>query len=103
MEFSEKMIVGEMIEDKEKILSLIKDGVRVYKTYLICINKKSDNLLEIIESTEICKPMYEEKNYLVIGIAENKKEAIRIVESIIKNHYSQNTNENLKKHILRKF
>ncbi|MDR2940377.1 MAG: hypothetical protein LBV08_08690 [Clostridiales bacterium] len=103
MGFSDKLIIGGKLKSPGEIIEILKEGTRVFGVYLICINKGAKNIFEIISSVEFSKPIYTGKDYLVIGVAENKKEAAAIIESLLKEYYSAPRNEPLKKYFLRKY
>lgn len=90
MEFAENIYTN--IKDYKKILKQLKKNKIENNIYCICVDKKSNSILEILHSREIFKQVYSNQNYIVIGIADSKKEALKIVCDIIENIYKQDNN-----------
>ena len=62
----------------------IHKNIPVFHLYCICLfygNQKSH--VEIMSSKEICKKRYKQKNFVVIGVAYGKTEAIDLFCYII--------------------
>lgn len=87
MEFAENMYIGQGIKFSENVIEKLRNKRTVTNVYCICIDMNSSSLMEILYSHEIHKKVYENKNYIVIGLAYGKEEAKEIVCSIIKKAY----------------
>lgn len=85
MEFVENIYTN--IKSYKKILKQLKKNKSLDNIYCVCIDKKSNSILEILHSREIFKKIYSDRNYIVVGLANSKKEAINIVCNIIGNVY----------------
>ncbi len=90
MEYSRKLRFHKEINEPEKILEIFESGTSIKNIYLICINKKTKNLMDIIESTEFTKKIWSLDNYLIIGIAKGKKNAFELSKDIIEEYYTKN-------------
>lgn len=100
IEFSKNLYIGKKIDNKNEIIDLISKNTPILNIFFICIDKKSNNLMEIIESKEIFKKINLNKNYMIIGIARGKSEAIEIVIDIFNKWIKQgkyNFNKNKSK------
>lgn len=87
MEFIKDMYLGDNIKDIKNIVKKFKKKQSISNIYCICIDEKSNSIIEIIHSHEIHKEVYANKNYIVIGLAQSKNEAKQIVCDIIKEIY----------------
>lgn len=98
MEFIKSMYLGNNINQSSVINKLNHKGVNLY---YICICQNSNSIMEIIHSHEIHKEVYKNKDYIVIGLANSKEEAKKIVCSIIEDMYKENNElSNLKELLL---
>lgn len=88
MKFIENMYIGEGIKFSENIIDMLKDKKTVTNLYCICIDMNADSLMEILYSHEIHKKVYEQKDYIIIGLAYGKDEAKKIVCNIIQEAYN---------------
>lgn len=85
MQFMGSLYVGESISDKEyKIVEKVHKGQVIPNLYLIVLSNHEDNMLELIPQWEALQKGYPKDLLRVIGIANGKKEAISMVQSIIK-------------------
>lgn len=87
LKFSSDLIIGNTIENKEEIIDYLKQSISIFNVYILCSDRFSSNLMEIISSNEIFKPIYLKKDYTVLGIAGSKREAFNIAVDIIKKKY----------------
>lgn len=87
MEFIKDMYIGDKLKDIKSIIKKLKKKRSIINLYCICIDEKSNSIIEIIHSHEIHKEVYANKNYIVIGFAQTKNEAKEIVCNIIKEIY----------------
>lgn len=83
MIFYKSLFVGNSVDNKSEIIKFINDNTPVFNIYFICVEKSSKNLMEIIETKELFKPHNKNKKYIVIGIANGKKEAFKLSTDII--------------------
>lgn len=86
MEVYKKLYLDEKINNEDEILNMISDGIKVYNLYLICIDKKGNNFFEILETPEIFKEFNKRKDYIIIGMAYGKEEAINIIKKIFEEY-----------------
>lgn len=88
MVFSEKIFfTGDGVTDE--IVSDLKGSKDVFNIYLICSEKNSHNLFEILSSHEALKNHNLNKNYTVIGIARGKEAAFFLLKDIIENFFKK--------------
>lgn len=88
MEFIKNIYLGNQIKNSKSIIKKLKYNQNIDK-YCICIDEKSNSIIEIVHSHEIHKEVYKNKNYLIIGIANTKDEAKQIVSCILKDIYNE--------------
>lgn len=97
MKFVHNMYVSDKIKHKLFTIHQLKMGKSIKNIYLICIDKNSNSVMEIINSHEIHKQLYSNRDYIVIGIANSKNDAKQILLQIIQRVYSENNQlENIK-------
>lgn len=82
MEIYKNLYLDEEIENENEILDMISDGKIIFNLYLICVNKKNENLFEILECKEIFKEINRDKEYILIGMAYGKENAFLIIKQI---------------------
>lgn len=101
MEFIQNIYIDKNIQESKKVLRQLKKNKSISNIYCICIDKKSNSILEIIHSREIFKQIYLTKDYIIIAIADGKKNAMNIVCNIIGDTYKKdNSLSDIKKMIL---
>ena len=86
MRFYKNLVVGSRIENVNKVKRMLKKCIAVYDVHCICVRSDAKNLMEIIPATQILKQPYTELDYLIIGLASDKKEAFSLVASILETH-----------------
>lgn len=94
MKIYENLYTDDEVLNKEEIIQLISDGKIVYNLFLICIDKNSKNLFEILECKEFFKPIHFNKNYLLIGICYGKQNAFNIIKDIFLEQVSKKSDLN---------
>lgn len=82
--FSDNLCTSEGLKNPAAIKNSLKSGVAVYDVFLLCVEQKSHNLLEIIPSCEIFKAFYSSKRYIVIGLADGRQSANALLLGIVK-------------------
>lgn len=78
-----KLFLGKSIENVDFIIQSLNNGAAVYDVYLLLINRESCNLMEIISSSQLFKSVYNSKSFVVIGLANGKKEAFELTAEVI--------------------
>lgn len=86
MEIYKKIYLDEEIEDKNEILNMISEGKIIFNLYLICVNKKNENIFEILECKEIFKEINKDKEYILIGMSYGKEKAFFIIKQIFEEY-----------------
>ncbi|HIT87377.1 MAG TPA: hypothetical protein IAB62_06465 [Candidatus Coprocola pullicola] len=77
MKCIENLFVGGSIQDLSTILYSIHHNIPVFHLYCICLfYKKGKSHMEIMSSKELCKKRYEQKEFVVAGIAYGRAEAL---------------------------
>lgn len=85
MQFMGSLYVGEKVAPSEyKIVEKVHKGKIVPNLYLIALSVNPDNMLDIIPEKEIMQKHYPKDELKIVGIANGKKEAIGLVQLIIK-------------------
>ena len=84
MQFIGDLYVGESIASSEyKIVKKVHSGQVIPNLYLIAFSSHADNMLDLIPEWEALQKGYPKENLKVVGIANGKKEAVSLVQSII--------------------
>ena len=84
MQFMGSLYVGESIAASEyKIVEKVHKGKVVPNLFLIVLSANPDNMLDIIPEMEVTQKHYPKDRLQVVGIASGKKEAIKLVQTII--------------------
>lgn len=84
MQFMGSLYVGESISTKEyDIVKKVHNGQVVPNLYLIAFSNNADNMLDLIPEWEALQKIYPKDMLKVVGIASGKKEAMRVVQSIV--------------------
>lgn len=85
MQFMGCLYTGETVSAEQyKIIEKVHKRKVVLGLYLIILSNHPDNMLELILEKEALQTCYSNTNLKVVGIAGNKKEAIGLVQQIIK-------------------
>ncbi len=88
MKFLQELYLGEKIAPKvDQIVKKIKNDQTVPNLYLIVMASHPDNMLELIPQKDILQKGYPKEQLYVIGLAANKKEAIKLVQSIVEESF----------------
>lgn len=84
MQFMGSLYVGETISSQEyKIVEKVHNNQVVPNLYLIALSMHEDNMLDLIPEWEVMQKGYPKTSLQVVGLANGKKEALSIVQSII--------------------
>ena len=90
MQFMGRLYVGESISTKEhEIVKKVHNSKLIPNLYLLTISENKDNMLDLIPEWEALQKGYPKDFLRVIGIANGKKEAIKLVQSIISDSINQ--------------
>lgn len=100
MEFIKNMYIANKSINKNDIIKKLSKRQAINNIYCICIDENSNSIMEIIHSYEIHKELYCNKNYIIIGVANDKDEAKELVCVIIKDIYKKDNNVTNMKRIL---
>ena len=84
MQFMGSLYVGESISSKEyEIVRKVHSSKLVPNLYLIAFSENQDNMLDLIPEWEALQKGYPKELLQVVGIANGKKEALKLVQLII--------------------
>ncbi len=86
MKIYKNLYIDKNVDCYEDILNKILDNIIIYDLYLICIDKNSQNLFEILECKEIFKKHNQNKKYLLVGLAYGKYNAFLLIKDIFKDY-----------------
>ncbi len=86
MRYIENMYCGKTIENISEIKEMLNNGISIFGTYVICIQNNGNNLMDILTTTQLLKPINIQKKYVIIGIANSKAEALSLVQKIISDY-----------------
>ncbi len=90
MVFSEKPVF-KGLEDGEETIEMIKGGADIFDVFLLC-KAQNQNLIEILEVSELFKDYYAKKNFKVLGAAKGKKNGMLLAKEIIEDFYNKHGN-----------
>jgi len=91
MTFYKNLFIGDTVNNKDEIIRFINNNIPVFDVYFLCVDLKSkNNIMEILETKELFKYVNRKKNYVVIGIANGKKEAFKLSSDIIIKYIKDN-------------
>lgn len=104
MKFLQELYLGEKVAPKvEQIVKKIKNGQEIPKLYLIVMSTHPDNMLELIPQKDILQKGYPKEQIRVVGLAENKKEAFSLVQSIIEEVFSLTSSADVRTYLEEKW
>ena len=84
MKFLQELYLGEKIIPKvDGIVKRIKTEKVVPNLYLITMASHPDNMLDLVPEWEELQKGYPKETLRIVGLAENKKAAIKLMQSII--------------------
>ncbi len=84
MKFLQELYLGERIAPKvDQIVKRIKTEKVVPNLYLLTMSNHPDNMLDLVPQWEALQKGYPKEQMRVIGLADGKKEAIEVLQSII--------------------
>lgn len=84
-------------KNNKRILRRLNKKKMVKDLVCICIACNPKNLLEIISLSELYKDLYEDKPYIVVGIAEGEEDARLLVKDIISDVFTEQKNVDVRK------
>lgn len=89
MKLAEELFVAETISDLETVVYALKQDIPMPRLYCILFLFER-NRYEIISSWQLCKGRFPERDSIVIGIANGRREAYDlmayILEEVVKEH-----------------
>ena len=80
IEFISRRYFAEEISGPE---NTFYQGAPVHDLYYLCMSACSKFALEIIKGTELMKPLYDKKHYLVVGVAGTRAGAFELTRRIV--------------------
>ena len=86
IEFCEKLYLGESIEEKklDKIKRRLQYKPFLAKVYLVVPAGNPEDQFDIFDARQLVQPYYAKKDFLVVGIAADYREALLLIEKIAK-------------------
>lgn len=92
MYFSQKLYVGNDVENLPQIKKNLLNNTGVSGIFLICTDNNNKNIAEILSCKEFFSAFNREKNYTIIGISKGKKEAFTLFEEIMRDFIGSENN-----------
>lgn len=104
MEFYEDLLLSEKIKmTKEEIIERIINEELLFHTYLVVVPlHQIDGQLEMFHVEISRQSFYQQENYMVVGIALGKADAIEMSHKIIKMVYEETGNVEVKQYFISK-
>ena len=104
MQFMGSLYVGESLSSTEyKIVEKVHRGQVIQNLYLIVFSTNPDNMLDLIPEWEVMQKHYPKEMLKIVGIANGKKEAIRLVQSIIKESLQETGSADVREYLKQKW
>ena len=92
MNYYKGLYIGDTVNNHEHIIELLYKNIYTYNIYVICVKKKIGSLLTIVKSKELFNPINNYAEYIVVGLANGRQEAIQLTQTIIFDYYSKTKN-----------
>ncbi len=103
MKFFHDLFVSEgILPCLEQIVEKIKQNTLTPNIYVITFASNPKNLLDIIPTWELMQPGYPKKDVEIIGIAGGKKDALELVEHMIRETFEQTGNIDVRAYLTSK-
>ncbi len=84
------LLTDDGVSGKEKeIADKIREGKRQKDVYCILLPQNPANLFEIMQVNELLFPYYQRKELYLVGLAESRKSAVRLVCRMIAKAYRE--------------
>ena len=83
MDYIKELYIDEKLKEPEKILASIKRKENVFNVYLICVDKLSKNIVDIMPTYEAFAERNSEKEVTLIGVAYGRRGAYELFRDIV--------------------
>lgn len=104
MQFMGSLYVGESISSKEyEIVKKVHNNQVVPNLYLLTFSNNEDNMLDLIPQWEALQKKYPKDHLKIVGIANGKKEAISLLQTIIKESYQETGSADIRGYLKQKW
>ena len=104
MKWYKDLFLGETIApDAKKIIKKIKNKKITPNVYVIAFASNTQNLMDIIPSSELLQKGYPKEQLRVIGLANGKKEAVELVRRIVDEVYQATGEVKVKEYLKSKW
>ena len=104
MKFLQELYLGEKVAPKvEQIVKKIKNDQEIPKLYLIVMSTHPDNMLDLIPQKDVLQKGYPKEQLRIVGLAEGKKEAFSLVQTIIEEVYSLTSSADVRTYLEEKW
>ncbi|WP_235828954.1 hypothetical protein [Anaerosacchariphilus polymeriproducens] len=101
MKWYRKLYIGEKAKkDRFKFIWQVKHRHIVWNGYVITLASNEQNLLDIIQVTELLQPYYKNRELFIVGIAKGYDEALIVAKDIIDEVYQKTGEFNIRQFIL---
>jgi RNase P protein component len=84
--YAKCLTIDKCIENSAEIKAMLAEGTPIFDVYLICLDNQSHNLAEIVHTLEILKPSCSDRRLLVIGMADGRNNAKRLLGDIMQQY-----------------
>ena len=104
MKFLQELYLGEKIIPKvDGIVKKIKTEKVVPNLYLITMASHPDNMLDLIPEWEVFQKGYPREALRIIGLAENKKSAMKLIQSIVEESINETGSADIRAYLEEKW
>ena len=86
MDYIEKLYIDEKLKEPDKILASIKRKENVFNVYLICVDKHSKNIVDIMPTYEAFAERNSNKEITLIGVAYGRRGAYELFRDIVREY-----------------
>ncbi len=101
MKYAEHLYMHDsMRRKKDRVIRRLEKGKFRSSVFLIVLSESPQNQLEILDSRMLAQKAYPDMDNLIVGLAKNHKEAMDLVEEIVKEVYNETKGTDIRSYIL---
>ncbi|MBE6008729.1 MAG: hypothetical protein E7235_05975 [Lachnospiraceae bacterium] len=86
MDYIKELYIDEKLKNPENILASIKRKENVFNVYLICVDKQSKNIVDIMPTYEAFAERNSRKEITLIGVAYGRRGAYELFKRMVEDH-----------------
>lgn len=100
--FHERLYLGESIAEKklDKLKKRLEKKPLLSNVYLIVPASNPADQLEIFDAKQLVQPFYRDKQFQIIGIASDYRDALQVIEKIVQDCLQERGDCNLREYFV---